>query len=209
MNRHTIQGQIENCTKCAAIQGVQCGSSPAVYEGTAKIKAMIIGHSPRTNRGNVAETVLNMSDIDNALYKYIHEGILTPLRLTDQEIYCTNLIKCFTADKPEDVERTNKGYIAEIFENCAKLLEREIELINPEIIISLSQTVLALLSGKYGAGKQQMSETFATIQTLNIADKEIQFIPCVHIRVRYRKRYCPAQTERLIQLSNKIKLNEA
>lgn len=207
-----IQSQINNCNRCTGICGVRCGESPAIYAGTGQIKVMIIGHSPKTNSKSIPTTVLNMDKKNlSPVYRYITGSILEPLGLSEQEIYCTNLVKCFTKEKPEDKEKKCKGYITRVFANCSELLEREIAAINPSLIIGLSQRVLTELSSRCrcDSKKLKMEESVAILQKLNIMGKLYDFIPCVHLQIKNSKgyiKYIPKQTERLTKLSREINL---
>jgi predicted NBD/HSP70 family sugar kinase len=60
--KDVVQSKIKDCTMCSNISGVLCGNSPEIYTGTEPIKAMIIGHSPKTRTESKANTVLNMNE---------------------------------------------------------------------------------------------------------------------------------------------------
>lgn len=185
---------------CSNIFGVRCGHSPRVYVGAEQIKAMIVGHSPSTRTKSIASTVLNIDKKNRCLYKYITNSILEPLGLSEREVYCTNLLKCFTQNMPEDAEKTSNGYMTNIFYNCISLLEQEIRVINPRVIIGLSETVLKLLSKRYTGKELQMKENFAAVQNFSINDKSFPFIPCVHLPKKNSKvesYYFPIQTQKL------------
>ncbi len=109
-------------------------------------------------------------------------------------MYCTNLIKCNTSKLPEDLNKLNKEYIEVVFNNCSKLFESEVEEINPKLIISLSGRAFEILSEKY-LGK----DSFGKLFVLNIRNKEIPYIPVIHIPKykKVKKYYFPEQTERL------------
>ena len=81
------------------------------------------------------------------------------------------------------------------------LLEKEIEILKPSLIISLSERVLGILSERYMGERLRMKESFGKLHILNISNTSIQYIPVVHIpKFRVREYYFPKQTESLRSL---------
>lgn len=204
-----IKSQIENCRNCENIEGVLL-EKPKVHIGGDSPKVMLIGHSPSVRVAEKAETVLKMDKPNGNLYKYITKEILEPLGIEEDNLYCTNLIKCFTEKLPEDVNRRNKNYIEDIFEFCSRILEKEVELIKPELIISLSERVLKILSKKYMGEQYKMNESFGKLYTLNISNLKTKYIPVVHFPKPYNTKikeyYFPEQTNRLAILKDHLDL---
>ncbi len=65
--------------------------------------------------------------------------ICKALQINDADIFITPLAKCFTANKNQetDLQREKKNREEKVFENCLPLLEEEIKLVSPKVIISL------------------------------------------------------------------------
>ncbi|MCL1808420.1 MAG: hypothetical protein FWG42_01465 [Clostridiales bacterium] len=117
-----------------------------------------------------------------------------------QEVYCTNLLKCFTDDKPEEMEKVNKGFMTSVFSECSELLEQEIKTLNPKLIIGLSETVLKMLLSRYSDKKMKMKNANAKAFMLTIDGLQYPFVPCVHLARRnslIERHYFPSQTEKL------------
>lgn len=193
-----LKKEIEACCKCKDILNTEC-NKPNVFVGKDYPKVMLIGHSPSVRVKEKAEVVLKMNQPNRALYKYIVEEVLTPLQINIEEVYCTNLMKCYTNNLPEEINKTDKKYIDNICNNCLKLLEKEIEIIKPELIISLSGRVFQIISKKYMGKNLELRDCFGKLHTLNINNENIPYIPVVHIP-KYKKikeYYFPEQTKRL------------
>jgi Uracil-DNA glycosylase len=202
---YAVDNQISQCNLCSNINSILL-SKPKIFKGSDNLKVMIIGHSPTVRVSEKASVVLKMDKPNGGLYKYITNEIISPLGIQLEELYCTNLIKCNTKMLPEDLNKKNKKYIDNVFNNCSRLLEREVEEINPELIISLSGRVFEILSEKYIGKKMKIKDNFGKPFTLKIGNKEVKYIPVIHIP-KYKKirdYYFPEQTSRLISLKNTL-----
>lgn len=204
---YTIEKQIRDCNLCGKMNGILL-SKPRVFKGSDTPIVMIIGHSPAVRVSEKANVVLKMDKPNGALYKYICNEIISPLGMQIKELYCTNLIKCNTNMLPEDLNKQNKKYINNVFNNCSKLLEREVEEIEPKLIISLSGRVFEILSEKYMGKKMKIHDNFGKLFTVNIANMEIPYVPVIHIPKynKIKEYYFPEQTERLKKLRNTLNL---
>jgi len=202
---YDIRTEIINCNKCNKIDGVML-TKPDAFYGGVKPKVMIIGHSPTVRTSEQADVVLKLDNPNRALYKYINNNILQPLGITINDIYCTNLIKCYTEKLPEDVNSKNKNYIEEITGNCFDLLEKEIESINPQLIISLSGRVFEIIAERYMNKKLKIKNCYGILCNINILGKDIKYIPVVHIpkSKRIKDYYFPEQTNRLQALKGTL-----
>lgn len=195
--------KIEICNRCKSdplISEYILSVKPTCYVGSEHPKVMLIGHSPAVRTSEPATVVLKLDREAQPLYKYISEKILAPLGIEIQEVYATNLIKCQTSCLPEDIKK-EVVFFDRCFARCKNLLEDEIEQVKPELIISLSETVLNILSLEYIGKRLTMKDSFAQIQKLTINGKIYNYIPLVHIP-KYKnflleRYYFPEQTVRL------------
>lgn len=166
---------------------------------------MIIGHSPTVRTTEEASVVLKMDKPQQPLYQYTTKSILDPLGISISELYCTNIIKCQTKCLPEDISSPIKFFDKAFFQ-CRRLLEKEIEIIRPNLIITLSETVLKLISKTYMGKELKMKESFGRIFDLRISGLSVPYIPVVHIpkgpESKVAKHYFPEQTNRLIRIKN-------
>jgi len=194
-----IRRDIVSCKKCHSGDGfVSCGKAPDIYCGSDDIKVLIIGHSPAIKNKRRVETVLDFDREKSNLRRYIADNLLDPLGITIENIYCTNLMKCFTDELPESKEKKSPGTIKAITDNCFSLLEKEILAVNPKIVISLSETVLKIMTTRFIGKALRMKESFARPFDIAIQGKTYTYIPIVHIpKPRIKDHYFPEQTERL------------
>ena len=199
---NSIQCKIHTCTKCSNLTQVECGHSPNIFYNKFN-KVMLIGHSPKTRTKSFASTVLNMNIKNGRLYKYIENYILSPLNLTSEDIYCTNLMKCFTKNLPEDIDKQEEGFIKCMSTNCIDFLTEEIEVVNPQLIISFSEKVLNIIALHYMGQSLKMKNSFGELFEIDINNHSYQFIPVVHMPRKLDntdnvyKHYFPHQTEKL------------
>jgi len=194
---------VEKCQLCKsnmAISNYILSAKPESFVGSNSPKVLIIGHSPTVRTTQPATVVLKLNKNTQPLYQYITSRILNPLNIDLSEVYATNLIKCQTLTLPEKIKK-DVDFFNLSFANCRLLLEEEILKIKPELIISLSETVLKILSKNYIGKELAMQDSFAKMHILTVNGVDYKYIPLVHIP-KYKnsvaeKHYFPEQTERL------------
>ncbi len=206
MNTEIVEKEIQDCKACQNVKQITF-DKPIVFKGRSNNTVMIIGHSPTVRSKSQAYTVLKLDMPNLQLYKYIIEKILDPLNISIDNVYATNLIKCKTTLLPEDI-KNSKQLFEKTFYNCRKLLEKEIESVQPQLIISLSERVLHILSETYMSKKLNMKDSFAQLYKLQINGKEYDYIPVVHLpkgrNSNVAKTYFPYQVDRLKMLRKKV-----
>jgi uracil-DNA glycosylase len=156
-----LNEEIKRCKKCRLSKSkinALCG------EGDLNAKLMLIAQAPGENEdregkmfigpsGKVLDELLEMTDIDR------------------KEIYMTNLVKCMLPKyrKPKQDE----------IGTCSHYLDREIELINPEILAPLGYYAIKYIFEKYAIAlppKPEFHKVFGKI--FSTGDKKI--IPLRH-----------------------------
>lgn len=143
--------------------------------------------------------------------RYITEKVLTPLGIELKDCAATNLVKCQTTkDMPEDIRVSGrKTFMERAFEYCGKHLENEILLLNPSLIISLSETVAVLIQKRFLPDTKilQMQEVFGTKRGFEVDGNDYPWIPVVHIPKAKdpSSYYFPEQTRRLQLLHDQIR----
>ena len=114
-----LQQQVRGCTACglaATRQQAVCG------EGNFRSKVMVIAQAPGELENKAGRMFVGPSG-------KIFRQLLTKSRIGTDEIYMTNLIKCYIPK----CRRPSSREIAE----CSKYLEQEIALVNPKLIVPL------------------------------------------------------------------------
>ncbi|MGE4588700.1 MAG: uracil-DNA glycosylase family protein [Acidaminococcaceae bacterium] len=117
---------------------------PEPYLGGKEIKLIIIGQDPTVRNENSRKnitTVLNLNKENSALFKYINE-ISTSLNCEIKEnVYATNLLKCFFTVPPASI----KNFVSEQTGYWLPLLREEIAAYPNAKIITLGEPVFQTL----------------------------------------------------------------
>ena len=119
MRIEDLNSDIQNCRKCRLSetrQNVLCG------EGNVNAKLMLIAQAPGENEDREGKMFIGPSG------KVLDE-LLEKSTVNKKQIYMTNLIKCFIPKY--------RGPKQDEIEKCSIHLEREIEIINPAILVPL------------------------------------------------------------------------
>ena len=199
-----LENTIQECVMCQSddlISDFVLFSKPNSFYGSKTPRIMIVGHSPKVRTAEEASVVLKMDKPDQPIYQYIKKSLLEPLGLTVSELYCTNVIKCKTKVLPEEIP-SSVDFFDRAFSKCCNLFEKEVATLKPDLIVSLSERVLKLLSKGYMGKELNMKDSFARIFYLQISGFCVPYIPIVHIpkgsQSTVAKHYFPEQTNRLI-----------
>ncbi len=127
-----LNAKIIKCKKCRLWKS---RTNVVIGEGNLDARIMMVAQAPGENEDREAKMFIGPSGkVLNELLKYA--GVKR------EQIYMTNLIKCFLPKyrKPKKDE----------IEACSKYLDREIEIINPEIIVPLGYYATKYIFKKYG-----------------------------------------------------------
>ena len=199
-----LESAIQDCVECQSDESISSFvlfSKPCSFYGSETPRIMVVGHSPTVRTTEEASVVLKMDKPDQPLYRYIEKSLLEPLGISVSELYCTNIIKCKTKLLPEDIS-SSVDFFDRAFLKCSRLFEKEVATLKPDLIISLSERVLKLLSKGYMGKELNMKESFAQILYLQISGFCVPYIPIVHIpkgpKSKVAKHYFPEQANRLI-----------
>lgn len=114
-----LNEEIKNCNKCrlsSTRMNSLCG------EGDLNAKIMLVAQAPGENEDRIGEMFIGPTG------KVLDE-LLIRVNVDRKEIYMTNLIKCMLPKyrKPKENE----------IKTCAQYLDREIEIVNPDVIATL------------------------------------------------------------------------
>ena len=142
-----IKSECLGCRKCV-IGGQQINGKPSnVFSNMVKSKIMIIGQNPGRDEVSKGEPFVGISG------KFFDSSVLAILKLKREDLYISNTVKCFTPDnrKPFQVE----------IDNCRYLLDKEIELLQPIVIIALGGPAFQQLTGMNGIMKHHGKPIFS------------------------------------------------
>jgi len=176
------------------------------YNADKQTKVLILGHSPKVRTITQISITLDLNQ-DNNLKRYIKKEILSPLGIILEECSATNIVKCLTTKMPEDLIIEDEPFMDFVFGFCKSHFIEEIKIVNPKLIISLSERVSNLLQKEFGLNGdiKSMQEIFATMKQLKIDDIIYPWVPVVHIpKFKVRAHYFPEQTKRLKELKETV-----
>jgi uracil-DNA glycosylase family 4 len=187
-NSHLFSGNIELLTKPIR------GTNPSI---------MLVGQDPTIAKGQVY-SVLDLENTSGNLYKYITVDILNHAGQTLNNIYATNLIKCQFPNNqtPKSISEKHKvkmkDFLYPFFNNCKHWFFKEVHKIHPKIILSLGEPVHQLLVEEFSwSVPETMKATFSNVYNVNLLDRNVLYIPCIHINTR-RHRYYKERWQKFI-----------
>lgn len=127
-----IKDEIVNCRKCP-LYGDRI--YPVIGEGSHSAKIMFIGEAPGLNESQTGRPFCG------AAGKILDE-LLESSGIKREDVYITNILK----DRPP----RNRDPQKEEIEACVPYLEKQIEIIKPEVICSLGNYSTAYILERYG-----------------------------------------------------------
>ena len=123
---------IEKCTKCELYK---TRNNPVAGEGNPRAKIMFIGEAPGFNEDKQGKPFVGRAG-------QILDELLNSVNLKREEIYITNILKC----RPPQ----NRNPQQEEIKACTPYLDKQIKIINPEIICCLGNFATQFILNKFG-----------------------------------------------------------
>ena len=129
-----LVSEAAGCTRCPAM----CGRSAVLSElnGSPDARVMFIGEAPG-RKGADRTRVPFSGDQSGANF----DRFLNSIGLTRKEIFITSAALC----NPRSESGANRKPTRKELENCSGFLRRTIELVNPQIIVTLGSVALEAL----------------------------------------------------------------
>jgi DNA polymerase len=157
-----LEEKIKNCRKCELWKS---RNNPVVGEGTITTRLMFIGEAPgywedmkcRPFVGRAGEML---------------DELLDALNLGREEIYITNVLKC----RPPN----NRDPLPTEIDACIPYLDRQIELINPRVVVTLGRFALSYASKKFGIEAKKIGEVHGKIFRAETVFGTLFVIPFYH-----------------------------
>lgn len=130
-----LHQQIKQCTACGLCQG-RTNAVPG--EGPEHPRIMLIGEGPGFHEDKQGRPFVGPAG------KFLEE-LLAAIDLTREEVYITNIIKC----RPPG----NRDPLPEEVKACSSWLEQQIELLAPELIVTLGRHSMSRFFPRETIGK--------------------------------------------------------
>lgn len=116
--------EMSKCSKCA----LRAACSRVVFgDGNSEAQIMFIGEAPGKKEDELGIPFVGSSGI-------ILEKMLAGIKLKREDVYLTNICKC----RPPE----NRDPLPKEIQECWPWLEKQIEIINPKIIVTLGKFAL-------------------------------------------------------------------
>jgi DNA polymerase len=163
-----IKNEVLSCKKCPLyIERDKNRFYPVVGEGNHKARIMFIGEAPGLSEARTGRPFVG------AAGKILDE-LLNSIGVKREEIYICNILKC----RPPE----NRNPQKEEIEACTPYLERQIEIIKPEVICTLGNYSTAFIMEKYGLKDQiqGISKIHGKVFEVKNLFQNIKIIPLYH-----------------------------
>ena len=135
-----IKEEVINCRKCSlSEERIKSGFYPVVGEGNHQTKIIFVGEAPGLNEAKTGRPFCG------AAGKILDE-LLESVSIKREDVYICNILKC----RPSQ----NRDPQKEEIEACVPFLEKQIEIIKPEVICPLGRFAMEFLMKKFGLKNQ-------------------------------------------------------
>ena len=140
---------------------------PVIGEGNHDAKIMFIGEAPGKNEALTGRPFCGIAG-------HILDELLESTGLDRQEVYVTNIVK----DRPP----FNRDPLPEEIEYYGPFLDRQIEIIKPEVIATLGRFSMAYIMKKFGLESElkSISAIHGKIFSADTSYGKIKIIPLYH-----------------------------
>jgi len=156
-----LRREVENCKKCPLWK---TRKKPVFGEGPVDAEIMLIGLGPGYHENIEGRPFVGAAG-------KLLDKLLELAGLDRTEVYITNVMKCYL---PE-----NKANEEEI-EACTPYLDKQIEIIQPRIMVALGNVAAEYLFKKFGLKRQSMGKIHGKIYRVSSLILQAEIIPMYH-----------------------------
>ncbi len=178
-----LEQEIKNCKKCELWKtrtNALCG------EGSLGAEIMFIAEAPGFNEDLQAKHFIGKAG-------KIFDKLLDSIKLNRKKAYITNVLKCKLPDRKIKSEYIN---------SCTPYLDKQIEIIKPDIIVPLGKLATSYIFEKYKIKEQGIGKVHGEIFSVKNLLFEVKIIPQFHPAVAI---YNPEMMGVLIKDFKKLK----
>jgi DNA polymerase len=157
-----ITASVIKCKKCALWK---TRNNPVVGYGSVNANILFIGEAPGRNEDLKGSPFVGRAgEILDELLKYIN--------LERVEVYITNILKC----RPPN----NRNPLKSEIKTCTKYLNKQIEIIQPKIIVTLGNFASSYIFQKFSLKYYKISKIHGRIFNTSTVSGELNIIPIYH-----------------------------
>jgi len=161
-NMEKIAKAVENCRKCNLWK---TRKNPVVGAGSLDSEILFIGEAPGYN-----EDLQGYPFVGRA--GKILDELLESVGLKRDDVYIANILKC----RPPD----NRNPLKNEIESCTEYLNKQIELIQPKIILPLGNFACSYIFEKFSLKYDKISNVHGKVFQMNTLMGTIKIIPLYH-----------------------------
>lgn len=159
-----IKDEVVSCKKCPLYK---TRTYPVIGEGNHQAKIIFCGEAPGVQEDKTGRPFCGASG-------RILDELLESAGIKREEVYIANLLKC----RPSQ----NRDPQKEEIESCVLYLERQIEIIKPEVICPLGRYSMGFLMEKFGLKDetQSISKIHGEVFEAKTFSQAVKIIPFYH-----------------------------
>lgn len=153
---------VKNCKKCTLHSS---RNKPVIGKGSLDAKIMFIGEAPGRNEDSKGKPFVGRAG-------KILDELLESICLKKNEIYISNIIKC----RPPNNRNPLKIEIL----MCSEFLDKQIEIIHPQIIVPLGNFATSYIFKKFEIQLEKISSIHGKVFLTDTKSGKIKIIPIYH-----------------------------
>lgn len=157
-----LAATILDCKKCSLYK---TRNKPVVGAGSTNAKIFFIGEAPGHNEDLQGQPFVGRAG-------GILDELLQSIGLQRDEVYIGNILKC----RPPD----NRNPLKSEIDACTNFLNRQIEIIQPEIICPLGSFAMSYIFEKFGLKQEKISNVRGKQFQINTIFGNVKIIPLYH-----------------------------
>ena len=174
----TLHGIARVCTRCSELVDCRTQVVPGVGPGDARV--MFIGEAPGRNEDQQGEPFVGQAGA------YLTE-LLRGIGLDRSSVFITNIVKC----RPPDNRNPKKQEI----QNCSDYLERQLAIIEPDLVVLLGRFALEC----FFPG-EKITKAAGVPRPARFGGREVTFLPLLHPAYGIRRQDMKPEIERQFRL---------
>lgn len=140
---------------------------PVIGEGSHYAKIMFIGEAPGKNEAKTGRPFCGAAG-------HVLDELLQSIGIDRKSVYVTNIVK----DRPPE----NRDPLPNEIEFYAPFLDRQIEIIKPQVIATLGRFSMAYIMKKFGLGAElkTITQIHGKVFTVETSYGSVKIIPLYH-----------------------------
>lgn len=144
---------------------VESGYFPVVGEGSHDAGIMFVGEAPGKNEAETGRPFCGRAG-------KLLDDLLESVGIPREEVYITNILK----DRPPE----NRDPLPEEVSIYAPFLDRQIEIIQPKVIVTLGRHAMNYIMRKYGLDPEPISTAHGKVYNVQGLFGEMTIVPMYH-----------------------------